>query len=1660
MPGRRCLTCGSPNELRDGEVLRELTRSLLGVEAVFNAAPDGTAVNSCLRTLTKSNLVSFSGATVEELSNGWSNGDASTVVHVLNAVKDALGAGVARKDSTLKAPSRGVNGNAHSNGDARSSRRPVSALERLSGDAGFDFDEVKQEPTFDGLDTLRRLAGEPSDDDTNSGLTHRGAGSNGYRENEAPGNRNSRDPGSEAGSLRDWVSSAVKLKRSSHAYNSHDTAYAAAADAAEAAAKAYASRAEEARAARAAFLDDEALVTASAAATSPRLSTSPGANDHAARSFKGGTPAPGDTSYLPTPQQALQTWSTKGARVSRLTPEQQDVVVWILGLGIAIAGAAVTGDVVVSLPRATGIQSEMAKGVLLCRLVEALEGLNLGDVYKKPKVKAEATHNLNKALAVFRRTRRVAPRFLWSASDLTAGDATAAWGILGDIRMAYDASVVTESWSPGRVRGRRLRVTPRVDARGGAYGDPSDVEGRLPETPLAHRLRSPEPRRPSTSHSGQSRRFTPRSTTHSNQVTNDTATSASSGWRRAEPGVTLTSRGYPSPLARAAAKVQAARAKRVERLMTKAEKAEKHARVRHAVAHDSAQSASRAAFEAAAAEAEACAEQELLEEEEALLALELAAEEDERNRNAQNRMVEGSAGARFSRGGAVKGALSHGVKIRASSVAKNRPEFNPSGYVSPNEGGRVRSFKLTREGGFNDAKVGNKTERPRTAPTNARRGLSFASGADTGGTFSFGKSVTRKTELASSILKTPTAFFEKTQPNKVKDVAKKAAATAALSGAFPIVFEFRDAPLPVPPDPIDRDEEVRAWLETLRLSVLPREEHFPILSNPTRNGVLLCDVMTVLVGAPALNRRERNPRTLDQARHNVEKALAPLRTIPGAVPPGLTWSTEGILKGVRQHTFGLLWYVKRAALGRVTGVQARANETLEDVFGASPGTTPDAREGGFDRASTPAKSANAPKLFASSNTTASDSKTNPHYTGIATSTGNLKELGESVSSRNSPDETFLTVGETASKYGSPGETFGKGVTKIVTSRNTTPLLGYEALPQYDESNLKKLEVSLIKWLINMGLLDENKATKSFVALCPTLATGEILCDLVTAIEGVPVVGVFKNPKSFKTAEANAKRACGRLARHRNMSRKFLFRHRDIAAGVVGVLLGLLEDVRIFYDGLPPRTEKSKRWNFNVPYLPEDGRGMPVPPIKQSFTGPSQSPSRLLGGGRFEDRRRRDDASGDGDENNSDDEYDSSSDAPTALSAEPSEEPTRLGASVRVGTPKDTTHQSSTLKKRSPPFSPRVADRPEQAARAAATALEGWQNKLQSDLIVDSSSKRGGYKPTIPATVDRFEYNGQVGRNDTWELSSFPKKRATPREVDLYEQSVSRQKAAAAVAGAYAEKVPAKSIYKTPRPLHQAADSLKLTTAQRARNLERQRKNAAVSHAKSVSPEDSALYGGNVSASVKSKPPRPTRMKTPQVLVTASPHAPPSANPSSATAKSPNCRRPVKFVPPISLEQEARDARAFESVRLARWIESLGVSLRRAGASGASSGVGMEKGTRGSRVNDESQPRDPFADATRPPASELAHVCADGTLLCELVRVLENKEIKGVTWHPTSNASKLHNLKKALEELRRQPAMSPMHLWCEKDILACDEEMCVGLLGDMRACVAYRRVGRR
>ena len=1712
MPGRRCMTCADPRALNDGDVLRELALLALGPDARLSRRGDrGDGIAPILRRLRTGGACAEldDDALLDDVARGWGAGDAEAQVYVLREIKDALGARAARADPTLKAPAAARAERVRRAADAEvravlsqrkasaraarvraaSGRRPVSALERLSGDAGRDSPaDAPAEPTFDGLSTLRRLAGEPSGDFPG--------------EADAANLTRDADPGSETGSLRDWgrgedadARARERTKRVSGPTDANTSAsdvssasaYAAAADAAEAAAHAYASRAEEARRARSAFLEDEAAArrAASTEGPSPRLATSPEAND-ARRGFRGGTPPPADAAFLPTPRDSAQAWARGGARVPRLTPEQQDAVVWVLGLGVEVAGAVVNGDVVVSLPRSTGVQAEMAKGALLCRLAETLEGTHLGETHRRPKVKAEATHNINKALAVFRSAGRVAPRHLWSAAELAAGDEKTTWGALFDIRAAYDAGfdeaskkTRSENASGGRVRGRRLRVTPRVDARGGAYGDPGDVtaaeagEGRLPRTPP--RGGTGAPFRERNADVSASAASAPKAG----------AFSKGASWRRAAPGVPLTARGLPSPLARAAAKVAAARAKRVARLMGDADRAEKTAKVRRAVAADAAATATRAAFEAAAAEAEL----EASEEAEALLALEAAARADAAERAERGKMRDGAAGARFSRGGAVKGALSRDAKARAEAARAARPDFVPSGYVSPNERAR-RHERVDRE------------RNPKPASLSVGE-VDVARSAARG----YGKTKPEHTEKA-----------------RVNALARRAAETAALAGAVPVVFEFREGPLPTPPESSTaRDEEVRAWLATLGLSVLPREEEADLLSNPLRNGTLLRDVVTVLVGAPPLTRRERAPRTLDAARANVEKALAPLRAVPGAIPPGLTWSTEGVLKGVREHTFGLLWYVKRAALGRVAGSEARRKESLEKAalrsdgrepfsFARNPGGSRDGPPaagvlgGGLARASTPARSRRLlddfsahVSAFGAETTDGSRDPSPPLYAGVPTAEGGARARREDGGNAAPTDGAFgaNAVGASASESVSPADrptVGGDGVLRRSpngrTANGFARALGYEALPLYSPENVRRLETSVVRWLAKTGTLGDERtvANASFVALCPRLATGVPLCDLVAAIEGVPVVGVFRDPRSVKCAEANARRACERLARHKSMSRRFLFRAGDVAAGVVGVLLGLLEDIRVFHDGKPPRVDGSKKWDLRVPYCPDDelpesafAHGTPAAAsaLPSRFASPAVPPGSA-------------DAANDSAVSDSEDDA-SLAGASAGASAEPSPVaggPTRVAASVDGVDPEPSGEKKSEAPGRAktprdePPPSPRLADAPEAAARAAAAALEGWRDGVAKDLVgAETFVTRSRFihrAPAVSTTRARGDgRGGSVGGDHAWARGSFPRTRATPAETERREKIESAARAARAVADLYAEpssRVSAPSPGGAPR---------ELSTAARARAAERARKESAAAHAEAEKKTPSLVFGTRTSASrtrpttsarssasrepetvtkPRLRPPKPPptearsfpsrRDDAPPESFAAPAPSPPRTFPRTRADASPNAaRRPVRFVPAPSPEARKREARDRDAIRAARWIESLGVSTRRAGASGASSRSGSRRG-------ENSETSDPFAEATRAPAAELAAVCADGTLLCELVRVLEKVELAGVTWRPASNASRAHNVGKALAAMRRQPAMSPMHLWSERDIVAADEEAVLGLLGDMRACAAYKRAGRR
>ena len=165
--------------------------------------------------------------------------------------------------------------------------------------------------------------------------------------------------------------------------------------------------------------------------------------------------------------------------------------------------------------------------------------MHVGDVCARPKVTQEAMHNANRALDVFRRARRCRSDHMWSAREIAAGDAATCWGLLGDLREAYGDA------RKRRSIGRHVRVPPASDARSAGRKSPVDAGGgETAASRAASREASPtKPSRPSR----------------------PSRPSGSDDWRRGGAARTLAERGYPSPLAKAAAAVSAARASRARR---------------------------------------------------------------------------------------------------------------------------------------------------------------------------------------------------------------------------------------------------------------------------------------------------------------------------------------------------------------------------------------------------------------------------------------------------------------------------------------------------------------------------------------------------------------------------------------------------------------------------------------------------------------------------------------------------------------------------------------------------------------------------------------------------------------------------------------------------------------------------------------------------------------------------------------------------------------------------------------------------------------------------------------------------------------------------------------------------------------------------------------
>lgn len=80
--------------------------------------------------------------------------------------------------------------------------------------------------------------------------------------------------------------------------------------------------------------------------------------------------------------------------------------------------------------------------------------------------------------------------------------------------------------------------------------------------------------------------------------------------------------------------------------------------------------------------------------------------------------------------------------------------------------------------------------------------------------------------------------------------------------------------------------------------------------------------------------------------------------------------------------------------------------------------------------------------------------------------------------------------------------------------------------------------------------------------------------------------------------------------------------------------------------------------------------------------------------------------------------------------------------------------------------------------------------------------------------------------------------------------------------------------------------------------------------------------------------------------------------------------------------------------------------------------------------------------------EIEDELKNGTIYCRLVQFIFNTKLNGVFAEPKTEATKISNLRKATDVLKREKSMSQKYTWTEREIARGNRECMIGLLEDM------------
>lgn len=264
----------------------------------------------------------------------------------------------------------------------------------------------------------------------------------------------------------------------------------------------------------------------------------------------------------------------------------------------------------------------------------------------------------------------------------------------------------------------------------------------------------------------------------------------------------------------------------------------------------------------------------------------------------------------------------------------------------------------------------------------------------------------------------------------------------------------------------DTEKQVKDWLIALKLGHLLGFESKHYLSDPFKNGVLLCELVAILEKCRIPN-VDKSPESVQSVRQNVEKALCLLRDRNSALPLSLLRQGEKISQGNGKVLWNLLWSLKNAY----------------------PGLVRDSEEAPEPKSDLP----------------------------------------------------------------------------------------------YSATALKRLEMSVVNWIYSLGVSGKAMCPQDLHEILGEIRSGVLLCDLVAKVLPCAIPGVARGPKSDQIAIANIRKALEPLRKSNRMSQMFVWKEKEIAAGEVGAVLGLLEDLHRYSDGLSAR-KRGPDYHRDGPYL--------------------------------------------------------------------------------------------------------------------------------------------------------------------------------------------------------------------------------------------------------------------------------------------------------------------------------------------------------------------------------------------------------------------------------------------------------------------------------------------